>query len=161
MKHFTADNFCSGFMGHLIGRTTSLKDRLLDRHLEPFGVTSSQLRVLIFLSEFTTLTPAELCRHSSLDSGSMTRMLDRLEHKALIVRSRSNVDRRQVQITLTAQGKRLAALMPDVVTDAMNDLFRSIESEELTILEAILIKMLVGADDQIVIERLAGVGPVA
>lgn len=155
MKHFTSDNFHSGLMGLLIGRTNGLKDRLLDKYLVPYGVTSSQFKVLIIVAQFATDTPADLCRHLSLDSGSMTRMLDRLEQKDLIVRSRSDVDRRQVRIELTEEGKTLSNRLPQVGADAMNEMFTSIESEDLAHLERILIKVLVAANDQTTIARLA------
>ncbi|MDB6144324.1 MAG: marR [Pseudomonas sp.] len=142
-------------MGLLIGRTNGLKDRLLDKYLVPYGVTSSQFKVLIIVAQFGTDTPADLCRHLSLDSGSMTRMLDRLEQKSLIERSRSDVDRRQVRILLTEEGKKLSDLLPKVGADAMNELFNTLEPEDLAHLERILIKVLVDADDQTTIARLA------
>ncbi len=155
MNHFTSDNFHSGLMGLLIGRTNGLKDRLLDKYLEPYGVTSSQFKVLIIVSQFGTDTPADLCRHLSLDSGSMTRMLDRLEQKNLIARSRSDVDRRQVQIMLTEEGKTLSNRLPQVGADAMNEMFTSMEPEDMAHLERILIKVLVDNNDQTTIARLA------
>jgi MarR family transcriptional regulator, multiple antibiotic resistance protein MarR len=155
MKHFTSDNFQSGLMGLLIGRTNGLKDRLLDKYLVPYGVTSSQFKVLIIVAQFETDTPADLCRHLSLDSGSMTRMLDRLEQKGLIERSRSDIDRRQVQIRLTEDGKKLSDRLPQVGADAMNELFSTLIPEDLVHLERILTKVLVDADDQTTIARLA------
>jgi DNA-binding MarR family transcriptional regulator len=155
MNHFTSDNFHSGLIGLLIGRTNGLKDRLLDKYLEPYGVTSSQFKVLIIVSQFGTDTPADLCRHLSLDSGSMTRMLDRLEQKNLIARCRSDVDRRQVQIMLTEEGKTLSNRLPQVGADAMNEMFTSMEPEDMAHLERILIKVLVDNNDQTTIARLA------
>jgi DNA-binding MarR family transcriptional regulator len=155
MNHFTPDNLQSGLMGLLIGRTNGLKDRLLDKYLEPYGVTSSQFKVLIIVSQFGTDTPAHLCRHLSLDSGSMTRMLDRLEQKNLIARSRSDVDRRQVQIMLTEEGKALSDRLPQVGAEAMNEMFTTLEPEDMAHLERILIKVLVDNNDQTTIARLA------
>ncbi len=57
--------------------------------MEPHGVTAAQFKVLIIIAQFDVDTPAELCRNLSLDSGSMTRMLDRLEQKGLLARQRS------------------------------------------------------------------------
>jgi DNA-binding MarR family transcriptional regulator len=154
MKHFTCDNFYSGLMGLLIGRTNALKDRLLDTHLVPYGVTASQFKVLIIIAQFAADTPAELCRHLSLDSGSMTRMLDRLEQKELITRTRSDMDRRQVHVALTDEGKKLSDRLPQIGAEALNDLFGALNSAELASLEQILTKVLVAADDQITIGRL-------
>lgn len=155
MKHFTPENQQSTIMGMLIGRTNSLKDRLLDQQLLPYDVTSSQFKVLIIVAQFKADTPAELCRHLSLDSGSMTRMLDRLEQKQLIERTRSATDRRQVQLALTAAGKAIADRLPQIGADAMNELLKVLDAEEVAHLERILSKVLIDANDPITIARLS------
>lgn len=142
-------------MGMLIGRTNTLKDRLLDQQLLPYGITSSQFKVLIIVAQFAADTPAELCRHLSLDSGSMTRMLDRLEQKQLIARTRSATDRRQVQLALTAEGKAITDRLPQIGADAMNTLLSVLEAHEVASLERILTKVLLDANDPITIARLS------
>jgi len=141
-------------MGMLIGRVDNLKNRILDSHLEPYGLTSSQFKVLIIVGQFKSDTPVELCRHLPLDSGSMTRMLDRLEQKGLIQRVRSETDRRQVKLELTEEGEKISNLLPKIGADGMNDLFSALDSAEVRSLEQILTKVLVAADDQITIARL-------
>lgn len=155
MKHFSPDNQLSTIMGMLIGRTNSLKDRLLDKQLVPYGVTSSQFKVLIIVAQFAADTPVELCRHLSLDSGSMTRMLDRLEQKQLIERTRSATDRRQVQLALTAEGKAITDRLPQIGADAMNELLGVLDADEVASLERILSKVLIDANDHITITRLS------
>jgi DNA-binding MarR family transcriptional regulator len=88
MKHFTPDNFHNCQLGLLLGRAAILKDKIIDTHMEPHGITAAQFKVLIIMAQFGVDTPAELCRNLSLDSGSMTRMLDRLEQKGLLGRKR-------------------------------------------------------------------------
>ena len=131
-----------------------LKDRIIDRHMEPYGITAAQFKVLIIMAQFEVDTPAELCRHLSLDSGAMTRMLDRLEHKNLLVRQRSEADRRQVRLVLTEDGQALADLLPQVGADAMNQLAGAISPQELQSLEQILKKILLAAGDPITILRV-------
>ena len=155
MKHFTPENQQSTIMGMLIGRTNSLKDRLLDQQLLPYDVTSSQFKVLIIVAQLKSDTPAELCRHLSLDSGSMTRMLDRLEQKQLLERTRSATDRRQVQLALTAAGKAIADRLPQIGADAMNELLKVLDAEEVAHLERILSKLLIDANDPMTIARLS------
>ncbi|MFS2156967.1 MarR family winged helix-turn-helix transcriptional regulator [Pseudomonas sp. Pseusp122] len=141
-------------MGMLLGRTNMLKDRVLDKYLEPYGVTSSQFKVLIIIAQFCVDTPAELCRSLSLDSGSMTRMLDRLEQKGLLARSRSVEDRRQVRLLLTDEGTRLTDLLPTIAAKAMNEMLGCLEVSEVVALEQILTKVLRSAEDEVSIERL-------
>ena len=114
MKHFSPDNFQNCTLGLLLGRAALLKDRIIDTHMEPYGITAAQFKVLIIMAQFDVDTPAELCRHLCIDSGSMTRMLDRLEQKNLLVRQRSEADRRQVRLVLTEEGQGLADQLPTI-----------------------------------------------
>ena len=154
MPHFTPDNFHNCHLGLLLGRAAILKDRIIDTHMEPHGITAAQFKVLIIMAQFGVDTPAELCRHLCLDSGSMTRMLDRLEQKNLLMRQRSEADRRQVRLVLTDDGKALADLLPKVGADAMNQLAGAISPQELQSLEQILKKILLAAGDPITVMRL-------
>lgn len=154
MQHFTPENFQSCTIGMLLGRAALVKDRILDRHLQDFGVTAAQFKVLIIVSQYGVDTPAELCRFLSLDSGSMTRMLDRLEQKGLIARSRCPQDRRQVRLELTADGDVLAGQLPQIGASAMNELVGVLAPDELKTLEKILTKVLLAAGDAVTALRV-------
>ena len=156
MKHFTPEQFHTCHLGLLLGRAALLKDRIIDTHMEPHGITAAQFKVLIIMAQFNVDTPAELCRHLSIDSGSMTRMLDRLEQKGFLARQRSEADRRQVRLVLTGQGQALTDRLPVIGADAMNELVGAISPDELKTLEHILKKILVAAGDPITLQR---VGP--
>ncbi len=155
MTHYTPETFEYVRIGMLVGRAALLKDRILDSYLVPHGVTAAQFKVLMIILQGYD-TPAELCRHLSLDSGSMTRMLDRLEQKNLISRTRSESDRRQVRLSLTDEGRALNALLPTIGAAAMNDFTAALTPAELQTLEGLLKKMLLAAGDSIVVERFGG-----
>ncbi|QXI30323.1 MarR family winged helix-turn-helix transcriptional regulator [Pseudomonas vanderleydeniana] len=154
MKHFLPEDFHNCHLGLLLGRAALLKDRIIDTHMVPYGITAAQFKVLIIMAQYGVDTPAELCRHLSLDSGSMTRMLDRLEQKELLGRQRSEGDRRQVRLVLTGQGQALADRLPQIGADAMNELAGAITEDELQTLEDILKKILLAAGDSITQLRL-------
>ncbi|TFF42518.1 MarR family winged helix-turn-helix transcriptional regulator [Pseudomonas sp. RIT623] len=155
MSHFTPENFQTCTIGMLLGRAALLKDRILDCHLEADGVTAAQFKVLVIATQYQVDTPAELCRYLGLDSGSMTRMLDRLEQKGLVLRKRCPDDRRQVRLALTADGQRLADRLPLVGAAAMNELVGVLQAEELQALEGLLAKILLHAGDPLTIRRFA------
>jgi DNA-binding MarR family transcriptional regulator len=154
MNHFTEENFHQSHLGLLIGRAHAVKDRILDGYLQDEGVTAAQFKVLIIMQMMNVDSPAEVSRHLSLDSGAMTRMLDRLEQKGLITRERSEGDRRQVRLVLTPDGLRLAGRLPQIGAQAMNELFGVLEPEELVSLERILSKVLLAAGDKLTAMRL-------
>src|ERR1700729_686708 len=94
-------------VGHLIGRARSAMLTGLDCELEPFGLTGAQYAVLKYVADGIADTAADLCRTLHYDTGSMTRMLDRLEEKSVLRRERCTEDRRVVYLRITATGHEL------------------------------------------------------
>jgi len=84
----------------------------------------------------------------------MTRMLDRLEQKDLIVRRRCPDDRRQIRLGLSEEGQKLADRLPEIGAAAMNELLGVLDPVELTTLEAILSKVLLASGDTLAAMRL-------
>jgi DNA-binding MarR family transcriptional regulator len=94
-------------VGHLIGRARSALLTGLDAELEPFGLTGAQFAVLKNVADGVASTAADLCRTMHYDTGSMTRMLDRLEEKVVLRRERCTEDRRVVYLRITESGNEL------------------------------------------------------
>ena len=87
-------------------------------------------------------TAAVLAREMECDTGSMTRMLDRLEAKDLIVRTRSTDDRRRVQLDLTPGGKRLAERLVAAIVKILNKHLDGFSEDELETFKGFLRRML-------------------
>jgi DNA-binding MarR family transcriptional regulator len=87
--------------------TSLAMTRLYRPFLAGIGLTYPQYVVMLALWECAGPTVTELGDRVSLDSGTLTPMLKRLETLKLIQRTRSTVDERRVHITLTAKGTRL------------------------------------------------------
>src|SRR5512141_147840 len=69
--------------------------------LAPLGVTYPQYLVLLVLWERDGLPVKELGERLTLDSGTLTPLLKRLEHQGLVERRRGEDDERIVRIHLT------------------------------------------------------------
>jgi MarR family transcriptional regulator, multiple antibiotic resistance protein MarR len=91
----------------LLGQVLTVLLQAHDEVLEQFGITSRQGIALMNCARGEANTPVELAMHSALDVSSMSRMLDRLEKKGLIRRSRTREDRRKVIILVTPKGRAL------------------------------------------------------
>lgn len=147
MPHFDRERFSLQHSpGHLIALINQLKDRLLERHLVDHEVTAAQFKIVLLISQERASSSADLVRLLSLDSGAMTRMLDRLEQKGLLTRERSIEDRRQVRLTLTESGKALGVRVPQIAADATNELTGCLSRSELDEFQRLLKKMLMAAD---------------
>lgn len=77
--------------------------------LEELGLTYPQYLVMLVLWERDGLMVSELGQRLSLDSGTLTPLLKRLEAAGLVSRLRDVADERRVHIHLTAAGRRLKA----------------------------------------------------
>ena len=77
--------------------------------LDELGLTYPQYLTLLVLWERDGLIVSELGERLSLDSGTLTPLLKRLEAAGLIARIRAIEDERRVHITLTAAGRKLKA----------------------------------------------------
>ena len=75
--------------------------------LDRLGLTYPQYLVMLVLWEQDGLPVKEIGERLFLDSGTLTPLLKRLEAAALVKRTRSTEDERQVIVALTAQGEAL------------------------------------------------------
>lgn len=75
--------------------------------LEPLGLTYPQYLVLIALWQKDDQTVGQLGTKLGLASNTLTPLLKRMEAAGHLDRSRSLVDERQVQITLSSAGRAL------------------------------------------------------
>ena len=129
-------------VGHLIGRARSALLTGLDGELEPFGLTGAQFAVLKNVADGVAQTAADLCRTMHYDTGSMTRMLDRLEEKAVLRRERCTEDRRVVYLRITDTGNEL---LPQLRAAAVHVLARHLAGfspEEVERLKQYLVRMI-------------------
>ncbi|TDP74916.1 MarR family winged helix-turn-helix transcriptional regulator [Roseateles toxinivorans] len=117
-----------------------------DAHLEAYDLTHAQWKPLLRLHQLGACTPAELARDLSMDAGAVTRLIDRLERKGLCSRERSSEDRRVVNVALTEEGRRSAALVPGVLSDVMNGHLAGFSHQEWQLLMQFLKRMLLNGE---------------
>ncbi len=79
------------------------------------GLTGPQLWTIKVVAESGPIKVSELARRMYLHPATVGGILDRLDAKGLIERTRSRQDRRVVRATLTMQGKDLVTTSPEVV----------------------------------------------
>ena len=143
MSHYTEDNVSTRLsIAHLIFLLNQHKDRLLEKYLKPFNITGAQFRVMRLIMVEQVDTPSELTRLLSIDSGAMTRMLDRLEQRNLLVRQRCPNDRRQIRLQPTEEGKALSREVQGLAADLLNELTGELTKDELSELHRIISKIL-------------------
>lgn len=89
--------------------------------LEPLGLTYPQYLVMLVLWELEGLTVSQVGERLSLDSGTLTPLLKRLEAQGLLQRLRDAADERRVLLQLSPAGRALktqALTVPEAVACA-------------------------------------------
>jgi DNA-binding MarR family transcriptional regulator len=101
-------------------RTADLVRRVVGRTLEPHDITLQQYNVLRILrgAGEQGLPTLEIGERMIEQAPGVTRLLDRLEAKALVRRERCAQDRRQVLCWLTASGLELVERLDEPVDSA-------------------------------------------
>ncbi|RJP23476.1 MAG: MarR family transcriptional regulator [Deltaproteobacteria bacterium] len=109
------------------------------------GLTGPQLWAIKVLAESAPIMVSELARRMYLHPSTVIGILDRLETRGLVRRTRSTEDRRVVTVGLTRRGKETVKKVPAVAQgllltglEELSDLDLKVISEGLELLVGIL-----------------------
>ena len=115
-----------------------------DKRLAPLEMSAAQYIIVanLAIGPGEPKSAADLCKVISYDAGAMTRMLDRLEAKGLIRRTRSSQDRRLMNLELTEEGRAAYPRMREISMANANRFLRGFSKTEARQLEGFLNRML-------------------
>ncbi len=129
-------------IGRLLKLVFSSMLRGVDARMQPLELTAMQWEPLLLLALGRADTVAALARECQMDCGAMTRMLDRLEQKQLLLRTRNDVDRRVVNLSLTDKGRESAAGIPALVREELQRHLEGFSAQDQRQLVSLLTRML-------------------
>ena len=127
----------------LIKRTSRAFVRRLNRSFSEAGydITGEQWRILRCLWYKDGLRQQDLAERVHKDKTSITRTIDSMEKRDLVVRIPDKLDRRQKLIYLTDKGKRLREKSMEVAKKMSLEAQQGIESEHLDVFRDVLTKI--------------------
>ncbi|WP_067755221.1 MarR family winged helix-turn-helix transcriptional regulator [Orrella dioscoreae] len=142
--HYRGDSRClsNDSIGYLIKQVYLSLNRVIDKEMAPLELTAMQWRPLIMVALRRAETPAELARLIGVDTGAITRTLDRLESKGLLRRVRSSEDRRVIKLEMTEAGQATSERIPPLLASALNLHLRGFSNEEAAVLGGLLRRMI-------------------
>jgi DNA-binding MarR family transcriptional regulator len=115
-------------LGFLIADIARLLRRSMDRRLQPLRLTQAQWRAIVRLSHGEGMTQAALAESLEIQPITLTRLLDRMESAGWVERRTHPLDRRAVQLYLTAQSQPLLEEMHARAADTLNDATRGVSA---------------------------------
>ena len=130
-------------IGYLVKRCGVLMTQIAERRFESTSVSFTQWLVLMRLSgRAEPISATQLSRELCHDMGALTRVVDELERRGLVLRERSRRDRRAVELAITAAGCREAESGKRVIVELLNQIAVHYSASELTALVGLLQRMM-------------------
>jgi MarR family 2-MHQ and catechol resistance regulon transcriptional repressor len=105
------------------------------------GLTHAQFDIVATLGNTPGMTYKELGDKTLITKGTLTGVIERLERKGLVARSRSTDDKRSFFVRLTAEGETLFAEVFPVVVAQGKQLFTSYTEADFDALDGNLRKL--------------------
>ena len=117
-------------LGRLIYFTAQEMSNFAEKVLKPYDLTLEQFHLLKNMPEDAGLSQRELGEVANKKPANMTRILDRLENKGLMVRRDNPEDRRAALVSLTEKGRDLIAKVHGGFEDVSNRLVLGTSEKE-------------------------------
>ena len=116
--------------------------RATDMHskkvMRRYGLTIPQLVILRAINDRSNITVRTISKHVSLSQATVTTVLNRLEQRGLVTRTRSADDRRMVYLALTDAARRIIEISPPLLHEDFVRRFEALDEwEQSSILSAL------------------------
>lgn len=135
---------------HLMGLKTSLVDarlrRAFHRGMKDLRLRPVDFTILLLLAANDGVSQKTLCRALDISAPGLAVILDRLQARRLLVRARSETDRREHRLSLTEAGRKLALEAEARSHELEREVMAPLSAEEQAQLAALLHKLLPSAD---------------
>ncbi|WP_457553950.1 MarR family winged helix-turn-helix transcriptional regulator [Desulfobacula sp.] len=144
----TFDKVIDSSIAYLVGRTSrSIIKRLTKKFLDAgFDVSYEQWSILVHLYRKDGQTQQELSNIAVKDKAAITRLLNVLEKKNIVLRIPDRNDKRSKLVYLTHKAKEFKADLIAVVEDLLEEAEQAISSEEMDQCKIILNKIFANFD---------------
>ena len=142
-QYYRADTYrARDSMGYLLRRVYSIMHERIEAAFAEHDLTLMQWIILIHLRDGLARTASDIAREFRHDSGALTRVIDRLERRALVTRRRSRQDRRVVELALTPTGHRTIESLLPVMVGQMNQALAPFDRGEIDQMRGLLQRMI-------------------
>jgi DNA-binding MarR family transcriptional regulator len=102
----------------------------------------SQYQALSFVAERSRVSMQEVARHFKIRAPSATFLVEELARGGLVARHANKDDRRRVEVTLTAKGKKIFKSVQKKRDNILRELFSSLQRSDRQELNRILVKII-------------------
>jgi DNA-binding MarR family transcriptional regulator len=115
---------------HLMRKLMQAGERYTKELNKKFNVSAPQVACLLALLDNGPISPSQIARKIMVESSTVTGIIDRLEQKGLVARTRVSTDRRVITVELTEPGRRLAENAPPPIQHKIVKGLRKLEEPD-------------------------------
>lgn len=127
--------------GRLISILYRKSQAYLGQALKEFGIGSGEYPILLFLCKNDGITQEDLADYYCMDKSAITRVIQSLQEKEMIVRDKDAQDRRCNRIHLTHRGRASEAAIRSVLDKWNQVMTAGMKDEEIKELNRLLMLM--------------------
>ena len=131
------DDFQRG-PGFLLTESARLLRKLIDRRLQPLGLSRAQWSILAILSNQEGLSQSQISAKLEIEKSTAGRLIDQVERSGWIERRPIAGDRRAWGIHLTDQARQLLAQVETVILRSRTEMLQGLRAEQQQHLSEIL-----------------------
>jgi DNA-binding MarR family transcriptional regulator len=125
-------------LGYWLRMVSNQVSHAFRQKVEQRGVTVAEWVVLRRLFEHTAVNPSEVARELGMTRGAISKLIDRLVRKELVVRETSEIDRRFQSVQLTPAGRKLVPRLADLADKNDDEFFGSLTDKQRSVLRQTL-----------------------
>ena len=124
--------------GFLLTDAAHLLRKLIDRRLQPLGLSRAQWSVLAILSNREGLSQSQISDELEIEKSTTGRLIDQVERSGWIERRPIPGDRRLWGIHLTDRARQLIAEVESIVLNTRGEMLRGLSAEQQQTLSEML-----------------------
>lgn len=125
-------------IGRMLYETTQNIKNWVEKLLAPFDLTGEQFHLLKSVSVEVGIPQRSLCELVIKTPANLTRILDRMEKKGLVIRKDNPEDRRSSLVFRTEVGEQLVEEATGVLIPLANRIKNGIEKEDLEVFKQVI-----------------------
>jgi DNA-binding MarR family transcriptional regulator len=119
------------FLPYRLNVVASLVSEALSRiYVDRYGIGVPEWRILVTLGEFEVMTAKAVGAHSHMHKTKVSRAVQALERRKLIVRRENRADRREALLSLTPAGRAIYHDLAPGALDFAQHLFEAIDQAD-------------------------------
>ncbi len=121
-------------IGFLLTDVSHLLRKVIDRRLQPRGLTRAQWAVLASLASCEGVTQSELAAQLEIEKSTAGRLIDHMVQNGFVERRASHGDRRSWSLHLTGKARPLIASIEEIILRTREEILDGLSDEQQRVL---------------------------